>query len=132
MLETYVAYLAVSLALTLWVARTLFRNGRQFLVDVFRGNETLADSVNHLLVVGFYLLNLGFICLNLTIGLPVRDATQAIEVLSGKIGWVVLVLGGLHFANLAVFARIRRATTLRDATFPVAPDGVLPGAGAGA
>ncbi len=53
---TYVVYLLLSIALTVWVARTLFKNGRIFLVDVFHGNEALADSVNHLLVVGFYLI----------------------------------------------------------------------------
>lgn len=130
-LHTYLAYLAVSLGLTVWVAHTLFRNGRLFLVDVFRGNEALADSVNHLLIVGFYLLNLGFICLNLTIGLDVRDATRALEILSFKVGLVVLVLGALHFLNLIVFARIRRATSLRDAALPVPPDGVLATASGG-
>ena len=62
----YLVYLAISLGLTLWVGRTLFRNGRVFLVDIFKGNTELADSVNHLLVVGFYLINFGYICLNLT------------------------------------------------------------------
>ena len=58
---TYLVYLTVSVALTMWVARTLHRNGRIFLVDAFHGNEGLADSVNHLLVVGFYLVNIGFV-----------------------------------------------------------------------
>jgi hypothetical protein len=49
---TYLIYLAISIALTVWVAKTLHKNGRIFLVDAFGGNEPLADSVNHLLVVG--------------------------------------------------------------------------------
>ena len=64
---TYAMYLILSIALTIWVARTLFKNGRIFLVDVFRGNEAIADSVNQLLVVGFYLINLGYISLMLKI-----------------------------------------------------------------
>ena len=39
---TYCAYLAISIALTAWVAQTLHKNGRVFLVDVFHGNEALA------------------------------------------------------------------------------------------
>lgn len=58
-LWTYLAYVVISVAMTVWVARTLHRNGRIFLVDSFHGNEKLADSVNHLLVVGFYLINVG-------------------------------------------------------------------------
>ncbi len=87
---TYLLYLAVSVTLTIWVARTLHRNGRVFLVDVFHGNESLADSVNQLLVVGFYLINLGYVSLALKLGYEVADAQGAIEALSWKVGTVLV------------------------------------------
>ena len=62
---TYIVYIALSIPLTIWVAHTLYKNGRVFLIDSFRGNERLADSVNHLLVVGFYLINIGYVALAL-------------------------------------------------------------------
>ncbi len=105
---TYLTYLAISIALTVWVARTLHRNGRIFLVDSFHGNENLADSVNHLLVVGFYLINVGFVTLALKYGVTAESGKDAIESLSTKIGLVLLVLGGMHFFNLAVFTKMRR------------------------
>jgi hypothetical protein len=120
---TYLLYLSISIALTIWVAQTLFKNGRVFLVDVFHGNDALADSVNHLLVVGFYLINFGYISLALKLGYQVADSRQAIEALSWKIGLVLLVLGGMHFGNLYIFSRIRRRAVLPDAPPPVAPDG---------
>ncbi len=104
----YLAYLAISIALTVWVARTLYKNGRIFLVDSFLGNEGLADSVNHLLVVGFYLVNLGFVCLALRYGARAVDAQSALEILSTKVGLVLLVLGGMHFFNLYLFSKLRR------------------------
>ena len=105
---TYLLYLAISVTLTIWVARTLHKNGRVFLVDVFHGNESLADSVNHLLVVGFYLINLGYVTLALKIGGEIATTRQGIEALSYKIGLVLLVLGGMHFFNLLIFQRIHR------------------------
>src|SRR5919202_4965956 len=105
---TYVLYLAISIGLTVWVAQTLHKNGRVFLVEVFHGNEALADSVNHLLVVGFYLINFGYATLALKIGYAVESARDGIEALSWKVGLVLLVLGAMHFFNLIVFARIRR------------------------
>ena len=122
---TYLVYLALSVALTVWVARTLFRNGRVFLVDVFGGNTELADSTNHLLVVGFYLVNLGYVSLALQLGYDVVDARGSIEALSLKVGGVLLVLGAMHFFNLLVFARMRRRSRfarLGEAPPPVAPD----------
>src|SRR3954471_19126826 len=103
LLTTYVAYLVISIALTVWVARTLHKNGRIFLVDSFLGNEQLADSVNHLLVVGFYLINIGYVTLALKYGAAAGNAQEALERLSTKIGWVLLVLGAMHFFNLSLF-----------------------------
>jgi hypothetical protein len=117
----YVLYLLVSIGLTIWVARTLFTNGRVFLVDSFLGNEALADSVNKLLVVGFYLINVGYISLALRYGGRAGGVEEVIENLSTKVGIVMLVLGGMHFFNLLVFSRMRKRALLRHAPPPVHP-----------
>src|SRR5438309_5407986 len=101
---TYLVYLAISIGLTIWVAHTLHKNGRVFLVEVFRGDEGLADSVNHLLVVGFYLINLGYVSLALKLGYQIETLQSAIEALSWKVGLVMLVLGAMHFFNLFIFS----------------------------
>lgn len=105
---SYVVYLAVSLGVTIWVARSLHRNGRIFLVDAFQGNTELADSVNHLLVVGFYLINVGYVTRALATSGDLNSARAAIEMVSDKVGVVLLVLGALHFCNLFVFNRLRQ------------------------
>jgi hypothetical protein len=118
---TYCAYTVISVGLTIWVGRTLSRNGHVFLVDVFHGSETLAKSVNHLLIVGFYLLNLGYVTLALKIGGDVPDARTAIESLSVKLGGVLLVLGVLHLGNVYVLSRVRRRKQLEREPRPMVP-----------
>jgi len=125
----YAVYMLVSVALTVWVARTLHRNGRVFLVDAFHGNEALADSVNHLLVVGFYLINIGYDALALKYGTKPSDLQTAIEFFSTKIGLVLLVLGGMHFMNMIVFSRLRRTALHRTTPPPIPPRERLPIAG---
>ena len=93
-------------------------------MDVFRGNEALADSVNHLLVVGFYLVNFGFVSLALKLSEAVSDAQGSIEALSLKVGAVLLVLGAMHFFNLYVLSTVRRRVGLQD-TPPVEPDEII-------
>jgi hypothetical protein len=124
--STYLVYLAISIALTIWVAHTLHKHGRIFLVDVFHGNEALADSVNHLLVVGFYLINFGYVSLALKLGYDITSAQQGIEALSVKIGMVLIVLGGMHFFNLFVFSRMRKRSNGRHHHPPVGPDTFTP------
>ncbi len=105
---SYISYLLISLSVTIWVARTLHKNGRIFLVDAFHGNAELADSVNHLLVVGFYLINIGYVALALRSDETFYTLRPAIEIVSSKIGIVLLVLGVMHFMNLLIFSRMRR------------------------
>ena len=122
---TYLAYLGISVAMTIWVARTLHKNGRIFLVESFLGNEPLADSVNHLLVVGFYLINIGFVSLALRCGDKATDTQTGLEILSTKVGLVLVVLGCMHFLNLYVFSKLRHRGNHHKQVPPVLPQGYV-------
>jgi hypothetical protein len=116
---TYIVYIALSIPLTIWVAHTLYKNGRVFLIDSFRGNERLADSVNHLLVVGFYLINIGYVALALKERIAPTDVREVLETISRKIGVVMLVLGAMHFFNILVFSKMRRRALLQAVPPPI-------------
>lgn len=122
----YSLYLALAVPVTVWVAHTLHKNGRVFLLDSFRGNAELADSVNHLLVVGFYLVNLGFVALYLREAGGIESSRAVFETVSRKIGVVLLTVGLMHFFNIYVFNRLRRRTLLADAPPPLRPETRLP------
>ena len=104
---TYAFYLTISILLTVWVARVLFKNGRIFLIDIFHGNQDLADSVSRLLVVDFYLINIGYMSLVLKENGLIQSTQVLIEVLSRKLGCIILILGGMHFLNLVIFFKLR-------------------------
>lgn len=104
---SYVIYMVLSAVITVWVAGTLHKNGRAFLTDAFKNNSELADSVNHLLVVGFYLISFGYMSYQLKTNVPPGNWAQLIEILSAKFGVILLLLGGMHFFNIYVFNRIR-------------------------
>ena len=125
LVPTYAIYLVLSVVLTVWVAKTLHHHGRVFLITAFHGDEKLADSVNHLLVVGFYLVNLGWVTMALKTSESPADVAGVFELLSTKLGIVLLVLGGMHFFNIYVFNRMRKNAVYETAPPPVAPDETL-------
>ena len=125
LVAVYAVYLAVSATLVVWLARTLFRNGYVFLEDVFE-DPRMARAVNKLLVIGFYMLNLGYAALLLEAE-AAPDAVAAFEVLGRKLGVLLVSLAGLHFLNMYVFYRIRRRATAEVLPPPVAPQASLPG-----
>jgi hypothetical protein len=124
----YALYLVITIGLTIWVARTLSTNGEVFLIECFGHDAVLAKSTNHLLVVGFYLVNLGFIALTLRLGDEPVTTPDMIRFLSSKVGLAVIVLGGMHFFNMHAIARFGRKVVswlcegqgFRDVTAPEA------------
>jgi len=112
-ITTYITYFLASAGMTIWVARTLHKNGRLFLIDAFHGDEPRADAVNHLLVVGFYLINIGFILLFLKTEAKPNGMVEGIELAAFKLGIVMLVLGGMHFFNMFNFDKMRRKAKRR-------------------
>ena len=124
--STYFVYLAASIVVTVWVARALHTRGRIFLVTSFHGNERIADAVNDLLVVGFYLINFGYVTLALKYGAKPTTLQASIEFLATKIGLVMVILGAMHCFNLVVFTRISshllRRSPHGESPFRVAAD----------
>jgi len=105
---TYIAYLLISVTLTVFVGSALSRSGRIFLLDAFGGQAAPAQAASRLVVVGFYLLNLGFITLTMRMSGEIGSARQVVQVLSVKIGEVLLVLGVLYLANIGFLTRLKR------------------------
>lgn len=101
----YSIYLPVTIGLTYYVARVLFRNGKVFMLDIFRGREEIATSTNKLFQVGFYHLNLGFAFLTLKVAYDITGAQDVFEALSAKIGGFSIYLGIMLFFNLYLFFR---------------------------
>jgi hypothetical protein len=121
----YVIYAIVAVGLTAWLARTLFRNGAAFLYDVFEDRPALAEAVNRLLVVGFYMLNLGYALYILRAGRGL-GGFDAIQYLVNRLAILLGTLGLIHFVNVLVFWRIRSHRELRQLPPPVAPHLLLP------
>lgn len=101
----YCLYLGIAISMTIWVAWTLSTNGKIYLIRCFGHDVELATSLNHLLVVGFYLVNLGFIALALSTAGVVETAPQLMRFLGWYVGIAVLVLGGMHFFNMGAVTR---------------------------
>jgi len=106
---SYCVYLALSIGMTVWVGSVLERNGRAFLREAFLGNEELATSVNRLLVVGFYLVNIGFVLMALKYGDKPANLEGSFEFVSTKVGVALLFLGCAHFFNLGILSGMRKS-----------------------
>ncbi len=105
---TYLVYVALSVAVAIWVGRTLRRYGTIYLIEGHEEKRGLQEALSHLLVVGFYLVSFGVICFVLKIDREVSDTKTSIEILSTKVGTVLVFLGALHFLVMVGLAVARK------------------------
>ena len=103
MVITHGLYILLGVAATVWVVRALRQSGLAFLIHWCGGDEQLGASWNHLLAVGIYLLHVGCLLLALRFGGQVSGQIEAIELLSTKIGFVLLALAVTHFIHIKVY-----------------------------
>ena len=104
----YLIYLPVIIVLTWYVAHTLFKNSKVFMLDIFSGKQEIAYATNTLFETGFYLLNLGFALLIMEVSYQITNSRSLLEILSSKIGGFAIYLGIMLFFNLYLFFRGRR------------------------
>jgi hypothetical protein len=120
LVPVYATYLLATVALCAWLARTLYRNGALFLRDVFPDRPEMAEAVNHLLVTGFAMVNLGYGFFMMQAS-AATTSTEAFEVLARKLGLLLCSLAAVHFVNLYVFHRLAARRRQAELAPPVAP-----------
>ena len=118
-ITAYLIFLPVALLLTFYVARSLFKNSKVFMLEIFRGEESIAMATNRLFEVGFYLVNVGYALLILRINnaYSMDSIQKTIETLSGKIGGFAIYLGVMLFLNLLMFFRGRKKSRQHQQEF---------------
>lgn len=98
----YAIYLALMIFIIVYVGRLFYRNGRVFILALFNGHELQADHINNILLLAYYLFNIGYAFVKLTYWGKVTDAKLVISSLGNNIGLLVLILGVTHYFNMAV------------------------------
>lgn len=96
----YSIYLLVTGYVTVIVGYGFYKNGIHLIVDLFRGNTEAAGAMNTILLIGYYLVNIGYLALSIQTWPVIDNATILIDMLYRKVGVILLVLGVLHVNNI--------------------------------
>jgi hypothetical protein len=98
---------------TVWVGYRINKLGEVFLFEIFKAHDTIVKPLNMILLIGYYLLNIGAVFLMLNHNVQPKNLSEIIELLSEKIGTVVFSLGIIHLFNLLTFSVIYKIKSVR-------------------
>lgn len=111
----FILYLGITGFITVYVGQVLFKNGRHFIFKML-GDEMLTDSVNRILLAGYYLVNLGYVSIMLTMREPSQTLADLVASLSTAVGRIVLTLGAMHYFNIAAIILYTKLNITKKST----------------
>ena len=105
----YLLYLPASFYITVVVGRSLYTAGNDYLEACFEGHSELAHTCNRFLLLGYYLVNLGYATISVSFWNSVSNPVHLAEELSLRLGMLIAGLACLHYFNLYAILKFRNA-----------------------
>ncbi|MUU79572.1 hypothetical protein [Winogradskyella endarachnes] len=111
---TYLIYLPIICFIMLKVGWLFYKNGEVFLLDIFQQNQPLVSSINKLLLIGYYLLNIGYAILTISYWEHLESTIEIINSLSLTLGRIIIILALMHYNNIFILKFINKQKLLNQ------------------
>lgn len=96
----YSIYLLVTVYVTVVVGYGFHKHGHYLILDLFNGNEPATKAINNMLLVGYYLVNIGYLALSITTWPTLVNWADTIGLLFDRVSIILILLGLLHVNNI--------------------------------
>lgn len=103
----YSIYIGVIIYITVFIGKKFYDSGSVFLHEILIDHR-ICEAVNNILLVAYYLLNIGNAIIMIRTWPQIESAGQLIEVSSINIGQIILLLAGIHYVNIALLLMGRK------------------------
>lgn len=108
----YIIFLTLIIFIIVYVGRYFYSNGRIFIIALFNGNSTMADYINELLLIGYYLFNIGYAFLKLRQWEKVNNLETLFSSLATNIGVLIFILALVHYFNMLVIYLLSKSKSI--------------------
>ncbi|CAM3395140.1 Integral membrane protein [Flavobacterium longum] len=96
----YAIYLLITAVIIFRVGKICYRNGNVFVAQLIPNHEDLCKRTNQILLLGYYLLNIGYCAITLVQWDTILSVQQLVETISVKTAVIVCIISALHYMNI--------------------------------
>ncbi|WP_298760331.1 hypothetical protein [uncultured Psychroserpens sp.] len=111
---TYCIYLPIIAVIMVKVGWMFYTHGEVFLLYLFQQNTSLVKSINNLLLIGYYLVNLGYAVITLAYWETITSVPLMLNTLSEHLGIIIIGLALLHYNNVLWLNYLVKSKTLKQ------------------
>lgn len=101
----YVIYLLITTFIIINVGKICYRNGNIYVAQLIPEHKDLCQKTNQVLLIGYYLLNLGYCAMTLISWDKIISYPQLVEVISIKTATIICIIAILHYFNIFILTK---------------------------
>lgn len=101
----YIIYLSITSVIIIKVGKLCYDNGNLFVSQLIPNHEELCHQINKMLLIGYYLLNLGYCAMTLISWEKISTSNQLIEIIATKSAIIILIIGLMHYLNILLLTK---------------------------
>jgi hypothetical protein len=96
----YIIFLGLISFITFKVGWIFYKNGEVYLKMLFPKDQHLIQPINRLMLIGYYLLNIGYAAVSLHFWEPVVNLLDVFSAVSTYSAIIILFLAIMHYFNM--------------------------------
>ena len=96
----YIIFITIIIFIVKVVGQICYRNGNIFLASLIPDHLDMCRQINKMLLIGYYLVNIGYACMTLVSWETIHSFGQLIEVIAFRISLIIVILSVLHYINI--------------------------------
>lgn len=101
----YLIYLSLTSVIIIKVGKLCYDNGNIFVSQLIPNHEELCHQINKMLLMGYYLLNLGYCAMTIISWEKIQYINQLIEIIATKSAIIILTIGIMHYINIILLTK---------------------------
>ena len=110
-LVSYAIYFLITVPIIVLVGWKCFTVGKTYLLDLFT-DINICNSINRILLIGYYLMNIGYVTFSLSEGLKTETSELFIVSIFTKIAKTLLLIAIMHYINVFLLTNFRKQIIL--------------------
>ncbi|WP_221259866.1 hypothetical protein [Flavobacterium okayamense] len=101
----YIIYFSITAFIIIKVGKIFYDNGNIYVSELIPNHMELCHKTNQILLLGYYLLNIGYCAITIISWQKIATFSQLIEIVSYKSAIIIITIAIMHYINIILLTK---------------------------
>lgn len=101
----YLIYFGITIFIIVKVGKVCYNNGNIYVSQLIPDHEELCQKINQMLLIGYYLLNIGYCAMTIISWQKINTTENLIEIIASKSAVIIVTIAIMHYINILLLTK---------------------------